>query len=215
MKNKLERHSLSLKFPSHEREDLDRLKTSIEESGFDPNFPIVLYEGRILDGFNRYKVAQDLGVEPVYAKFSGEPDAAEAFVNRVNLARRHLTKAQIAALEVAQYKRDNPESVVPVTEISKKAGVTKTTVARMSRKTAEELDDVVTGKTPAKHITQVADSPPPFVGRLPLPAPDPALSKRVHDIITTTPGMTEAKVIKQAISAWCEKMEAKKAAKAA
>lgn len=57
--------------------------------------PIVLDEqGRILDGRNRYAACELAGVEPEFTTYDGEdPDG---YALSVNIARRHLTKGQIA-----------------------------------------------------------------------------------------------------------------------
>ena len=70
--------------------------------------PIWLYEGKILDGRNRYQACQSAGVEPVFADYSGED--ALAFAVSLNLHRRHLDESQrsICAAKAAKYKVGNP-----------------------------------------------------------------------------------------------------------
>lgn len=58
--------------------------------------PIVIYEGKILDGRNRYAACQSIGIAPTVCDFNG-PDAL-AFVLSHNLHRRHLDKSQLAMI---------------------------------------------------------------------------------------------------------------------
>jgi hypothetical protein len=71
------------------------LEASIAKSGI--QVPIMLYEGRILDGRNRYRAAKTVGhkFKPSdFEQFEGTYAEAEAFVISTNVNRRHLTGAQ-------------------------------------------------------------------------------------------------------------------------
>ncbi|WP_374356448.1 hypothetical protein [Thermomonas sp.] len=58
------------------------------------NHPIVLLDGKILDGRHRYRGCLDVGVEPRFTDFTG--DDPVAYVTSENAARRHLTPSQLA-----------------------------------------------------------------------------------------------------------------------
>jgi hypothetical protein len=61
--------------------------------------PIVLHDGMILDGGNRYRACLLAGVEPVFTTFAGA--SIVQFVLGANLHRRHLTPGQQAAIVAA------------------------------------------------------------------------------------------------------------------
>lgn len=62
--------------------------------------PIVLFDGKVLDGRNRLSACQIACIEHRFTEFHGSEEDALAFVLSMNLARRHLTVAQRAAIAV-------------------------------------------------------------------------------------------------------------------
>lgn len=73
--------------------------------------PIVLYEGKILDGRNRYLACLELGLKPKTTEYKG--DDPLAYVLSTNLHRRHLTKSQRAVLALdllPYYEAENREA---------------------------------------------------------------------------------------------------------
>jgi len=102
MAETLEPHRLATLFPMAGPDTHRGLVQSMRDEGFDAGQPIVLLEGLILDGRNRYRAALDAGVEPVFVEFEGNNPLA--LVMRRNLHRRHLTPSQRAmvALEVEE-----------------------------------------------------------------------------------------------------------------
>ncbi len=96
----MEKHQYCLLFPVANEVDQTALRESIEKNGL--REPITVYEGKILDGRNRYNALVELRLlesndklKPEhYVEFSGT-DALE-FVLDKNLARRHLSESQRA-----------------------------------------------------------------------------------------------------------------------
>lgn len=92
---KLKAHVAADLFPMLDDADLAALAEDIREHG--QRQPIVLLEGKILDGRNRYEACRLADVEPKTVEFRGSGDPVD-FVISVNLKRRHLAPAQKAAV---------------------------------------------------------------------------------------------------------------------
>jgi ParB-like chromosome segregation protein Spo0J len=90
----LEFHRLADIVPLIEGDEFRAFVDDIREHGL--NEPIVLYEGKILDGRNRYRGCQEAGREPKFREFEGDYEAARAFVISENIKRRHLDESQRA-----------------------------------------------------------------------------------------------------------------------
>lgn len=101
--NHLEPHELALLFPPLDQNSAAELATDIKING--QRDPITLFEGKILDGIQRYGACLDAKVEPQTYDF----EISEAFRNGThpidfvmskNLHRRHLSKGQRAMVHV-------------------------------------------------------------------------------------------------------------------
>lgn len=90
----MEFHPLVHLFPALEGEAFNALAEDIKENGLVE--PILLYEGKIIDGRNRYNACQAVGVEPDYREWNG--DGISALVQSLNIHRRHLTGSQRAVI---------------------------------------------------------------------------------------------------------------------
>ena len=82
-------------FPLMEGEAFNLLKADIAEHG--QREPIWTWQGKVIDGRNRYLACQALGVEPKSREWDGHGSLV-AFVVSLNLRRRHLDSGQRAAL---------------------------------------------------------------------------------------------------------------------
>ena len=92
---KLEYHELAKIFPYPNKTQRNILKDNIRLSGLLD--PIVLFEGKILDGRNRHEICLELGIEPRFTEDLLGLNALE-FITSKNLARRNLTPSQLAAV---------------------------------------------------------------------------------------------------------------------
>lgn len=85
----MEFHEYANIFPMLEGEELDSLKQDIREHGI--RTPICVFEGKILDGRNRYKAGRALRLDVPQRQFEGTKEEALNYVYSENICRRHLT----------------------------------------------------------------------------------------------------------------------------
>ena len=89
-------HDYANLFPMLDAAGQDALRADIQQHGV--HEPVIVFDGRILDGRNRYMAAHDLGLDFPVADFDGTDAEALAYVLSTNLHRRHLTESQRAAV---------------------------------------------------------------------------------------------------------------------
>jgi ParB-like chromosome segregation protein Spo0J len=87
-------HPIADYFPQMDDAAFAELVDDISEHGLLE--PIVLYEGKILDGRHRYRACIEAGIEPEFTDYEG--DDPLAFAISVNLRRRHLSESQRAMI---------------------------------------------------------------------------------------------------------------------
>jgi hypothetical protein len=90
-------HKATDLFPPMTADEFSALKADIAANGLQE--PLWTYKGEIIDGRNRYRACQQLGIEPACREWDGEGSVV-AFVVSANLHRRHLTSSQKAAIAV-------------------------------------------------------------------------------------------------------------------
>lgn len=88
----MEFHEIANIFPMMLGDDYRKLKDDIAKNG--QLEPIIIHEGKILDGRNRYTACKDLGVDVKYENYEGNNPLQ--FVVSKNLRRRHLDTSQRA-----------------------------------------------------------------------------------------------------------------------
>jgi len=124
-------HPLADIFPLVEGQDFAELVADIREHGL--HEPIVVYEGKILDGRNRYRACCAAGIEPTFTVYQG--DDPVSYVVSLNLRRRHLSKSQRAmvAAKLATLKDGQRADLVeglPIGRASELLNVGERSVAR-------------------------------------------------------------------------------------
>ena len=163
----LEPHPFAALFPELLPEELAQLARDIKERG--QLEPIVLYKGLILDGRNRYKACQLVGVNPRIEEFNAQISerSPEEFVLSRDLRRRHLSVGQKAAVAL-EWSEQIELSADP--EKNKGRGRPKGTQSEGAKKIARPTGRKVAQSRPAGKEGQRSNSrrvPQPSKGPLP------------------------------------------------
>jgi N6-adenosine-specific RNA methylase IME4 len=126
----LEFHPLASLFPLIEGEEFDGLVADIREHGL--HEPVVLLDGKILDGRNRYRACREAGRECRFETYAGTDPVG--YVISLNLRRRHLDESQramVAAKLATLRLGDNQHSEgLPIGRGSELLNVGERSVAR-------------------------------------------------------------------------------------
>jgi hypothetical protein len=91
-----QQHKLNKTVPPLSAEDLCRLRDDLKINGL--KVPIVLYEGKVLDGWHRHNICMEFNIPMRFENYSGDCPQLHCF--SLNVARRHLQPPQLAALAV-------------------------------------------------------------------------------------------------------------------
>ena len=158
-------HEYADLFPMMATADIARLAEDIRENG--QADPIITYEGKILDGRNRYQACLLVDVDPVFAEYDGTEPLA--FVVSHNLHRRHLSESQrgMVAAKLANLSDGRPKtgSIDPVSnqKAARLLSISPATVKRSKtvlKSGISELQDMqMSGEVSAKAASVVAKLP--------------------------------------------------------
>lgn len=173
MVEKKEFHEVANIFPLIEGNEFDALVVDIKKNGLMES--IWLYEGKIIDGRNRYRACLEAGVEPNFRNYEGSKPLVD-FVVSLNLNRRHLDKFQKAIVgeKIGEYlAREAKERMklskgqgVKGSQISdevkgrtdsKLAEVVQTTryaIAEVKNFTEQQKEDVLAGRVDGRKVVK-------------------------------------------------------------
>jgi len=197
-----ERHPLSAAFGDMSEDEYQDLKDSLENIGLQN--PIVMFEGRVIDGWHRYKACEELGV-PFTTVELGEDQDPQYYVISTN-TRRNQTKAQkaISLSEVYAWGRhgDNQHKNRKGTEypssftsqqIAEEAGVSEKTIkqakAVITKAVPELINAVKNGEIGLTKAAQIAKLPKSEQATA-IDKPLPKKSKPAQEPVTPPPGWT-------------------------
>jgi hypothetical protein len=136
-------HPLAETFPMIEKDELRELADDIQRHGLREQ--IVLFEGKILDGRNRYRAAMGIKYPLTDANFKTLPAGVDpqAYVISVNVRRRHLTTEQKREVIAKLLKADPSKSDRRIAEVAAVDNKTVGTV-RQKLEAREEIPHVET-----------------------------------------------------------------------
>jgi regulator of replication initiation timing len=161
--------------------EFETLVNDISTNGL--NNPIVLHDGFILDGGNRYRACIEAYVEPTFTEYDGGNPVL--FVLSANLHRRHLTPGQNAAIVASAQNWAEAHGQGRLSNKDKPATLQVSTVAdRVASSGASERTQLMADKV-AKQDPELAKS----VGRgeISLPKAEQQLSGKVKEKKTELP----------------------------
>lgn len=147
----LEFHPWSNIFPLADATHLTQLAEDIRQYG--QHEPITLYQGKILDGRNRYRACMLIGFEPQVTEMAVADDGvydALYWMVKTNIAGRNLSRAQLAvvALDVLNAQAKAPYSLQEVKEVATLTGSGWSSVERLAaiqKRNAALVDQVRRG----------------------------------------------------------------------
>lgn len=171
--DKLRRHDLSAIFGNMPADDFKSLLVSVERDGFIDDV-IRIHEGKVLDGWHRYRAARELNLLrklKFHVWDEGREGDPKSFVLARNIERRHLSAQQRAQIVVSfnerfekgdiDSQRDGTPNGEPKTreKLAKEAGVGTSTIDRAIVIEKEgESEAVIAGEKTAGEVLKARDA---------------------------------------------------------
>jgi ParB-like chromosome segregation protein Spo0J len=140
-------HELCELFPKIDGESFEALKADIKANGLVN--PIIMLNDKILDGQNRFRACQELGIKPKFVQYKGE-NVLE-YVLAQNLHRRHLTAGQSASIVALAQDWAKAHTVGAKSKESD-----ATTIAKRAEKSGASRRTQITADKVAKEAPELA-----------------------------------------------------------
>lgn len=101
--------------PAQQEEEHKSLDESIRKNGFDPAYPLIVWDGILIDGHNRYELCLKNGVEfnTIEKTFSNREEAYNWIIEN-QLSRRNITKEQKLFLIGKRYTNEKKTEGAPI-----------------------------------------------------------------------------------------------------
>jgi hypothetical protein len=222
MKNKeYQFHPLADMFPMMRSDELASLAVDMQGNGQKED--ILLLDGKILDGRNRYRAGQEADIKLRFRQVTGA-DAKNpmALVNSLNLERRHLDASQRSLIgaklaDLAQGKHEDSGKTAKTTqkEAAKAVGVSVASLKHgkaVNDKAVPEVQEAVKSgklavhkgaklaKLPKQKQTKIAKGGVKAMENATKPAPRGGLANEAHLDEARAAGKTDASIIKRLLS---------------
>jgi len=138
-KQEYEFHPIANVFPLMMGDEFKRFKKDIKSNKL--REPIVIYDGKILDGRNRYNACKDLGLLPIETTPLPAGTDPVAFVVSANVHRRHLNETQRAAVaaQLSAFTHGGDRSKAPIGALTDKAAAKLLNVGERSVERAKAV----------------------------------------------------------------------------
>jgi len=183
-----ENHEIAEAFPHMSEEEINALAADIGRNGL--LMPIILFEGKILDGRHRNVACDRAGVQPRFEQFTGADPIAYCIA--INDRRRHMTTSQRAmvAANLATLKAHRPKNnclnsgtSFSQKTIAKEMKVSRDTVQRAKRVliASPELAAQVTAGEVTVHAAEQQVAAQAAAAASPAPDAPPAVPEPVLD----------------------------------
>lgn len=130
-------HPISEIFPDIEGKEFDALVEDIKKNGLKQ--PLEMYQGKILDGRNRWRACQAIGLKPKTKDYKGDDPVGH--VISLNLTRRHLSESQRAmvAAKMATLNHGGVRSKGSIDPLSSESTAKRLNVSEPSVKRARKV----------------------------------------------------------------------------
>lgn len=198
MSSGLQLHPLCTLFPRMAGAEFESLIADIKANG--QREPIIIHDGMILDGGNRYRACLEAGIEPQTMRFGG--GNIVSYVISANLHRRHMTPGQQAAIvasaqDWAQAQphggdRKSQQSKIKVQDCTLKTSEDRAAQSGASLRTQKDADKVA--KASPELARQVAHG-------------EKSLPKAVEEVTGKRPGSKPKKAAPEKVEAPAPKAE--------
>ena len=172
--NNYEQHEVGKLLPKMVEEQYQELKNDIQVNG--QQFPCYLYEGKVLDGWHRYKITKELDIECKFDEYKGDSPISFMFSTSI---RRDLTPSQKAGLalkvlpmveeeskknqirkpicedKLSSQKLDKGNSAAKVGKILKVGGTYVKDAKRFVTKDVTNLDKLISGDVTIQGLKEI------------------------------------------------------------
>jgi ParB-like chromosome segregation protein Spo0J len=119
-------HPVAIKFGNLNGAEFDALVSDIKTNN--QKVPIVMHNGMIIDGIQRYRACLNAKVEPIFTEFGGEEKDIVRFIASMNMHRRHLSTKRKKEIALELLKADPTISDLAISKTTRLSDKTITQI---------------------------------------------------------------------------------------